>query len=257
MSRAFNGTEQIVVTPSGSVPSNQGNFTIMALIKQVTNITNDHWIVQGYNSSNAGAWDLLETSSKYYNGSNFGGGFGTPVLNKWVWVGYSKASGSVKPQWHFKNLTDSGAWSHTTDASNVADQTGPPVKITIGGKQSNTTGIIGSIAAIATWGSVVSDVNVESYCASALALQGSSLAWGVLLNQASTGTAVTDLSGHGATQSSISGTSVDADDPPGWSYSLTPPGPTVKLWNGTAEVAVTVKLWDGSAEQTVTLSSIV
>lgn len=256
MSRAFTGTQQIVVTPSASVPATQGNFSIMALIKQTTNITNDHWIVQGYNSSNVGGWDLLETSSKYYQGSNFGSGFGTPVLNKWVWVGYGKATGSNKPRWHFKNLTDAGAWSHADDGSNVADQSGPLVKITIGGRQQNTTGIIGSIAAIGVWNSVVTDANIELYCASAAALAASGIKWGVLLNQASTATAVTDLSGLGSTQSSVSGTSVDADDPPGFSYTLSS-APTVKIWDGSAEQTVTVKIWDGSAEQTVTLDSIV
>jgi hypothetical protein len=47
--------------------------------------------------------------------------------------------------------------------------------------------------------------------------------WAIKLNQASTATSVTDDTGGGGDQTAISGTSVDADDPPGFDYSLSPP----------------------------------
>jgi hypothetical protein len=227
-------------------PANQ-NMTIMTLIKPVTNITNDHWIAQGYNASNAAAWGLLITGSKFYNESNFGTGNGTPVLTDWMWACYSKASGSVKPRWHFRNLTTAGAWSHTDDSANVGDLSGPLSGLVIGGRQAGTSGFIGSAAALATYTGVLTDAQIEAAAVSALALKAASPNWGVLLNQASTTTAVTDLSGNGATQASISGTTVDASEPPGWSYSLAS-GPTFKVWNGTAEVAATMKVWNGTAE---------
>lgn len=234
------------MTSVGSAPANQ-NMTIMALVKPVTNITNDHWVAQGYNASNAAAWGLLETSSKFYSESNFGSGNGTPVLTNWMWACFGKGSGSVKPRWHFRNLTAAGAWAHTDDSANVADLAGPLTGIVIGGRQPGTSGFLGSIAAIATFAGSLSDAAIEAAAVSAATLKAASPNWGVLLNQASTSTAVTDLSGNGATQASISGTSVDADEPPGWSYSLTT-GPTFKVWNGTAEVAATMKVWNGTAE---------
>lgn len=255
MSRAFaGGSDRIVMTSVGSAPTNQ-NMTIMALIKPVTNITNDHWIAQGYNSSNGAAWGLLETSSKFYNEGNFGSGNGTPVVTNWMWACYGKGSGSVKPRWHFKNLTTGSAWAHTDDSANVGDQTGPPVGIVLGGRQPGTSGWLGSIAAIATFAGNMTDLAVEAAAVSAAALKAASPNFGVLFNQASTATAVTDFSGHGATQSSISGTSVDSDEPPGWSYSLTT-GPTFKVWNGTAEVAATMKVWNGSAEVAAAIDTI-
>jgi hypothetical protein len=255
MSRAFAITDKIIITPSVSVPQNQGNVTLMALIKPITNIANDHWIAQGYTSANAALWGLLYTSSKFYNENNFGSGNGAPVLTDWMWAGYTKATGSVKPRWHFHNLTAATAWSHVDDGSNVADGSGTISKFAIGGHGTSGTGMQGSIAAIAMWSSVLSDATIETACASAAALAASSPSMGFLLNQAATTTAVTDFTGHGSTQSSLTGTTVDSDDPPGFSYTLSS-APTVKVWDGSAEQTVTVKVWDGSAEQTVTLSSI-
>jgi hypothetical protein len=255
MSRAFAGGSDRIVMSAGSAPANQGNMTILALVKPVTNITNDHWVAQGYNASNGAAWGLLETSSKFYNEGNFGSGNGTPVLSDWMWIGYGKASGNVKPRWHSRNLTTGGAWVHLDDSANVGDQSGPAVGIVLGGRQPGTSGWLGSIAALVTYTGSLSDAAVEAAAVSAAALKAASPSFGVLFNQTSTSVAVTDLSGNGATQSSISGTSVDADEPPGWSYSLVT-GPTVKLWNGSAEIPVTVKLWNGTAEIPMTFDSI-
>lgn len=255
MSRSFAVTDKIIITPGVSVPANQGNVTLMALIKPITNIANDHWIAQGYTSAPAALWGLLYTSSKFYNENNFGSGNGAPVLNNWMWAGWSKASGSVKPRWHFHNLTAATAWSHVDDASNVADGSGTMSKFAIGGKGSSGSGMQGSIAAIAMWNSVLGDTTIETACASASALAASNPKMGFLLNQAATTTAVTDFTGNGSTQFSLTGTTVDADDPPGFSYTLST-APTMKIWDGSAEQTVTVKVWDGTAEQTVTLSSI-
>lgn len=256
MSRSFNGTsDRIVVTGSSQFPVNQGNITLMALIKPVTNISNDHWIMQGYNSSNAAAFGMLETGSKFYTEGDFSGA-GTPVLNNWMWVCYTKATGSVKPEWYFHNLTAATAWSHVTATGNVSDQTGPAVGVVIGGRQPGSTCFQGSIAALAAFNSILTQTQIQNASASAQALLAAAPSWGVLLNQSSTATAVTDLSGHGATQASIFGTSIDADEPPGWSYALSS-SPTFKVWNGTAEVAATMKVWNGTAEVAASFSSIV
>lgn len=259
MSRGFGtaGANSITITGSASVPVNQGNLTVMCLIKITANLGNDQWFIQGVTSANAAVWGILISGSKFYCPGNFGAGNGTPILNKWMWVGFSKATGSVKPRWHFHNLTDATAWSHVDDGSTVGDQSGTVTKVIIGGQPGNTNGIRGSEAAVGYWSSVLTDAQIETACANGTALAASSLAGGHLLNQASTATAVTDISGHGATQSAITGTTVDADEPPGWAYSAAPSGPTVKLWDGTAEQTLTVKLWDGTSEVTLNLDSIV
>ena len=258
MSRAFGnaGGDLILINPSGHEPSNEAGITVMGLIKITASLTADQWIVQAYNSSNNPAWGLLASGGKFYCEGDFSSGNGTAVLNHWMWIGFTKAAGSNKPEWYFHDLTAATAWSHNTGASNVADQTGPPTKIVIGGRQQGSSGLRGSLAAVAVYASVLTQTALQNAAASASALLASSPGWGVLLNQASTATAVTDLSGNGATQASLSGTSVDADDPPGFSYSLTPAGPTFKVWNGSAEVAATLKVWNGSAEVTASLSSI-
>jgi hypothetical protein len=200
---------------------------------------------------------LLASGGKFYNEGNFGSGNGSASLNEWTWICFTKQAGSVQPRWSFHNLTAATAWSHVDDTANVSDGSGPPVKIVIGGRQAASAGWRGNIATIAVWDSVLTDSQIEAAAVSAIALHSATPNWGILLNQTSTATDVTDLSGNGATQSAITGTSVSASEPPGWDYSLTPAGPTFKIWNGSAEVAGTVKLWNGTAEVALSLDSIV
>jgi hypothetical protein len=256
VSRSFSsfGTDLITVDPSSSAPVNQGGITVMGLVKTISSA--DQWVVQGYDVSNNPCWGMLASGGVFYNEGNFGSGNGSSVVNDWMWVCYTKASGSVKPRWHTSDLTAASGWSHADDGSNVSDLSGPPTTIVIGGRQQGNSSWRGNIAAIAVWDSVLSDSAIEAAAVSAAALQAAIPSWGVLLNQASTATDVTDLSGNGATQASITGTSVSADEPAGWSYALSS-GPTFKVWNGSAEVDATLKVWNGSAEVDASISSIV
>lgn len=258
MSRAFanSGGDRIIVNPSGHEPVNQGGITVMALAKFSVTASADQWLVQAYDASNNPAWGLLASGGKFFCEGDFSSGNGTVTLNHWMWVAYTKATGNVKPDWYFHDLTAGSAWTHVQGASNVQNLTGPPSKIVIGGRQSGSAGLQGSIAAEAVYNSVLTQTAIQNASASATALLAASPSWGVLLNQASTATAVTDLSGNGATQASVTNTSVDSDEPPGWSYSLTPSGPTFKVWNGSSEVAATMKVWNGSSEVSASFSSI-
>jgi len=122
------------------------------------------------------------------------------------------------------DITAATPWVHSDDASNVSDGSGPITNILVGsaGVAGNTWR--GRIAAVATWDTVLSDGQVEAACTLAASdLFDAGPDWMVRLNQASTATPVSDDTGNGGDQTAISGTAVDADDPPGFDYSLTPP----------------------------------
>jgi hypothetical protein len=145
------------------------------------------------------------------------------VAASWCIVGYSKASGTAIPQMHLYSF--SGAtWTHTaanTSIANGPSAAGGTVRF---GAQGTDLGNQ-RIAAGAIYNVALSDVNVAAITAAGLKTSSLYSAAGTTpvglweLNQASTATNVTDLTGGGANQSAITGTTVIVgDDPPGWTF---------------------------------------
>lgn len=225
MSRLFanGGADYLTVTPTNVIPNDQGPMTIMALVKMTAAIGSDQWIIQAYNSSGNPAWGLLASGGKFFNEGNFGSGNGATVLNAWMWVCWSKQSGNVAPRWHFKNLTAATAWSHANDAALVQDGNGPPVNLVLGGRSAGSAGFQGNIAAIGVWNRVLADTEIEAAAVSGRTFNRAHPQYGVLFNQASTSTAVTDLSAYAATQATVVGTTVSADEAPSWDYTVGAP----------------------------------
>jgi hypothetical protein len=187
-------------------------------------------------------WGLLVSSGKLYIENDFGAG-GSFTSGNWCWMVVTKASGSVAPRWHVLDLTAGGGWAHANETANVNDFSGSATEIIIGGQFTGGAGAAwrGSIAVAATFPSALSDAAVEAaFTLNASDLLAASPGWMIRLNQASTATAVTDDTSGGSTQSSISGTSIDSDTPPGFSFSLggggqsvTPAGLSVPVALGT------------------------
>lgn len=208
-------------------------YTIAALIRPVTGFASlTCFVISGNDSGGSTVWGINTDTGKAYTGFDFNGG-PTMTADNWYWLVAGKASGSVLPRWGLHNLTAGTAWAHTDGGGNVPDGGGPVTSIIVG---NSTAGggadFYGQIAAVAVWGSLLSDAAVEAACTvSATDLLAASPAWMTRFNQASTATSVADDTGGGGGQSAISGTAVDANEPPGWSYTLTaaspPPRPPV------------------------------
>lgn len=224
MSRFFNGgvAADRITCSSGLMTSTQGPITIAALARiTATGVT--AWMVQGAGGGFAKFSTLISSGPLFFE-NDFGSGGPTIPTNQWCWLVGTKGSGSVPPRWHVLNITAGTAWSHSNGPANVNDIGGTTDTIIIGGQLGGgaSTTWRGQIAACAVWNSVLSDLAVEAACTlSALDLKNASPKWGVLLNQSSVATPVTDFTGGGGDQTSISGTAVDASEPPGWSYNLT------------------------------------
>ena len=222
MSRQFDtaaGADYITFS-AGAAPPDQGPFTIAVLAKASSVAGFTGWMARGSKAGTA-VWGFLTSNNagpKLFAENDFGNGV-SGLSTSWRWYVMSKAAGSNLPRIHVWDL--SGAWSHTDNSANVGDGTGPIDAIYVGGNGSGSNGWRGSIAVVATWASALSDGAIESACTlAASATYSATPAWMIRLNQASTATSVTDDMGGGGNQSAITGTSVDADDPPGYSYAL-------------------------------------
>jgi hypothetical protein len=226
--RAFNGgvTADRVVTSAGLGTTGQGPVTIAALVKITSGFSGTGWIIDGDDGSFV-KFGILTSGGPLFYENDFGSGGLTPPTGQWVWIVGSKGTGAAIPRWHVKNVTTGGAWAHGDGTANVNDLSGAATEIVIGGQSFGGAGTTfrGSMAALARWPRVLTDSEVVAYCTSlAKDLRLSEPDWGVLLNQASTATAVQDFTGGGGNQTSVSGTTVDSDVPPGWDDTL----PTVE-----------------------------
>lgn len=221
MSRSFNPTTgaDSITFSVGNAPPDQGPITIAVLAKSLAN-TFTGYLVNGRASGSV--WAALTSNNpdeRLFAESDFGNGVASVVNGSWRWYVITKASGSVQPRMHIWDL--SSAWTHTNNTANVGDGSGPITSLIVGGNGSGSQGWRGSIAVVAAWDSALSDAAVEA----AMTLKASDVfaaspKWMVRLNQASTATSVTDDTAGGGNQTALSGTTVDSDDPPGFSYSL-------------------------------------
>lgn len=221
MSRSFDptaGADSITFSP-GAAPADQGPITVAVLAKAASTSGWTGWMISG---RTAGAvWGLLTSNNagaKLFAENDFGSGV-AGLSTSWRWYVMTKASGSAIPRFHVWDL--STAWAHTNNTATVGDGTGPITTLIVGSNGAN--GWRGSIACIAVWDSVLTDTQIEA----TMTLKASDVLagapkWMIRLNQSSIATAVSDDTAGGGNQTAISGTTVDSDDPPGFSYSLAP-----------------------------------
>jgi hypothetical protein len=188
--------------------------------------TTDHGLVVGRNAGLSNVWSVNPASDNkaYYSASGFAA---TVTLTAGVWylLGLTKANGSAAVRAHLYDYSAGPPWTHT-DYGTISDSSaGPVTEYRVGWIDSGDR-LDGKLAAVGLWGSVLSDGQIEGLTTSLAAWKALSPAalWG--FNQASTATPVPDLTGGGADQTDISGTSVSADEPASWSYSI---GTTVNI----------------------------
>jgi hypothetical protein len=228
MSRAFNGgtSADCITFAPGGAPTDQGNagtgVTIGVLAKASTVAGFTMWAITGRKAGTR-VWSILTSNNvgpKLFAENDFSNGV-SGLSTSWRWYVMTKASGSAIPRWHIWDL--SGAWSHTNTDAAVGNNTGAIDEILLGLDSVGTTWR-GSMAVAATFNTALSDGAIEAnFTLSAAHLLAATPTWMVRLNQASTATSVTDDTSGGGGQTALSGTTVDADDPPGYDYSLTPP----------------------------------
>jgi len=172
----------------------------------------------------------------------------------WVIVAFSKASGSVAPRGH---VYKAGAWTHADMATAVANQASFAGGRVVFGSSLAANFFNGKIGfAYIFNGTALSDSQFEALDGGSkstyLAL-GPSGGWE--FNQSAVGTSVTDLTGNGADQTAITGTTVTTSDAPASSvYVFTDPG-TGGIPAAPQNLAVTNVTAAGAADLTWTAST--
>lgn len=169
--------------------------------------------IHGRNNTTS-VWAMFLDSGTIFADSDFGSGLAGPSnKDTWYAIAYTKVSGNQAYHYHIAPV--GGAWTHGT-SGNAANGSGA-TNVLFG--QGPTKGAaLFDIAAAATFSTAMSDAAVEALGTTSMATWMAATptaAW--QFNQASTATAVTDLTGGGANQTAISGTTVVAD-PAGWTY---------------------------------------
>lgn len=243
MSRAFNGTSDSITFAAGKAPETQGGdllggtgITIVVLAKSVSATGFTAWFARG-RKAGAAVWSFLTSNNagpKFFLENDFGNGVAGLTAGKWFYYVATKPNAAAVPRYHVQNVTDGGSFTHTAGTGfNVGNGVGPIDDILIG--QAFPMSVAVAAAIPDEW----TDSEIEARCTLAAAdlLAGIGTAgWMARFNQSSTATAVVDDTANGGDQTAISGTTVDADDPPGYDYALTasPAEGTVALTLGLA-----------------------
>lgn len=157
---------------------------------------------------------LFLDGGKIFANNDFGAGANGPTdKNGWYAIAVTKASGSAAFRYHIAPL--GGSWVHTGSGT-TSDGTGA-TNILFGKGPIKGAGNF-DIAAAAMYSAALSDGQIEALGTTSMnGWMAASPVTAWQFNQASTATAVTDLTSGGANQTAISGTAVVAD-PVGWSY---------------------------------------
>lgn len=128
-------------------------------------------------------------------------------------VAVTKATGAVAPRMHFVNLS-TGAATHENSASTLANASTAATRAAFGVNAAGTGAFYtGDIAAAAVWNTVLTDAQITALSfgsfANWIAAGGLKALW--QLNQLNDLAALKDLTGNGADQTAITGTSVSAN----------------------------------------------
>lgn len=137
----------------------------------------------------------------------------------WRLLAVTKADGSSTVRGHSYDYGDQ-AWTHT-DYSTKGDSTnGPVTTVQVGRNNGFNEYLNADLAVVGVWGSVLTDNQLEGLTDALIDWVTLSPAALWAFNQSSVASDVLDISGGGADQSSITGTSV-VSDPPGFDYAIT------------------------------------
>lgn len=226
MSRAFAHAtgDYIDFAPGSMATLNGGSQTLLFLWKADTSV--QHGLIGAKNVGGSLVWGVNPfTDLKYYYSvaPSFVSA-DTYAIGTWYLFGISKAAGTSTVRTHVYDYTAT-TWTHTNWLT-LADATnGPVTSVRLAWLLNSTDTLNGKIAAAAAYNTVLSDLTVQGLNSNFNAWMAATPVWAIKLNQTSVATAVTDQTGNGGNQSGISGTSVSADEPAGWSYA----GPVIQV----------------------------
>lgn len=218
MARTFDGVDDKITLSLGALGFSFGPGTVAAIVRWVTSGgtdtifsvgTGSTGFAFGYNPASISLEAVVDSS-----GSTSGQAL---TSGSWYLVAMTKDTGTVAPRLHRYDYA-ANTHSHVNGGSTLANTT-PATQAQIGERFSASALYwSGDIAVVGCWNVVLTDAQVEAMAFSLLAwyqVQPKGL-W--VLDQASTGMKVNDLTGGGANESSLVGTAVGTTSVPVFSY---------------------------------------
>lgn len=227
MSRRFAGTGgPHQVTFSAGAASGWGTtigaITFAALWKPASVHAGGLWRARNVGASNVLVANNFSDGHIYWTSNNqftsdaaLGNYSGSTGWEIWI---ISRASGSTTPRFH-RYRFDTGLWTHANGGAATGNSPDGAITSHIVGSFDATNYGDYSMAVAGAINATMSDAAAEAAgLETSLAhwVSTFSIVWP--FNQASTSDTITDATGGGANQTAISGTSVDADEPAGFSY---------------------------------------
>lgn len=225
-----NATDDDIIFATGALSGLQYG-TIAAIIKR-TSVSNYRPIFNPHNAAGTALGSFLLWQSgnvlTWFELPSRSSGATSLTANVWYLIVVRKAQGTATPRFSLYNFT-SGLWTHQAGASSMTDWASPgtdgSIRFTY---ETETDNLDGRIAARAAWANALpwSPDAAGDTALEAAGLQTSLQNWLTsdpsalwAFNQSSIATPVSDLTGSGANQLSIVGTTVvTGDDPPGFAF---------------------------------------
>lgn len=215
-SRLFNGTTDKVLMNLGQVPTTLGAFTTFAIINP-TAVTRWNNMISLTTAADATIADLTVTNGNALAMEVSGATASTVtgITTGWQFLAISKASGASTPIGH-RFVYSTGLWTHTTSATSVT-ASGTVGRVYLGAL-ATVDFLQGNMLAAGIYGSSLSNTDIEKVAVSLANAKsmGPLALW--LLDQDAITTAIPDVTGGGATQNTLTGTTISNAMPTRWLY---------------------------------------
>jgi hypothetical protein len=227
--RNFDGVDDVLDCATGALATS--TFGTQAILVKRNGTGNWHTFLAMHNSGgsavNQFAYDSSNNAVWWIDGVTVSGPAAV-ATSAWGLVVVRKATGTSTPRFSVYDFGTS-TWTHANASGTRPNWAAPGASGTVRFRWETFDLLNARVAVRAAWNTVKWNANPGGDSAlESAGLHTSLQAWhdatpdaGWVFNQASTGTAVTDWTGGGADQTSITGTNVITDDdPPGFNFSL-------------------------------------
>jgi len=220
MPRTFNGTTDNLRTALGAINGTVTAVTFAAIIRRGANGA-WHSVMELVDSggSNILALELSAGNAIDFNANMASGSassFTVQTTDGQVLLAVTKATGTVTPRMH-KYVYSSDTWTHSAGSLTVANPSGTAASVRFA--QWETTDFYqGDLVAAGMWNRDLTDTEVEQLAMSLTGWHAVTPAALWVFDQQATGQTVPDLTGGGANQNAITGTTVASTSPVVWSY---------------------------------------
>jgi len=223
LSWSFPNADTYAVCDVGALPQNGAPISVWWMIRP--SVASDFGVFVGLDSSSR--IGILSVVSKYFTTSDGTGG-PTPVVGEWQVIGYddNNAGGGTVRWHHCTDLAGTPTWAHS-DGTSGGDRSDVVTALRLGISDGGFR-MRGHIAGGAITAGRLGDAGFEALGVTDMAtwVAAADLAW--QCNVAVGSTALTDLTGGTANQTSLTGTPTldGAVEPPNWTYyAITTPSP--------------------------------